>query len=82
MQKQEKLINVKLKAFYTPAGQPTCAIDWNKGKICIFLRTKNLGTQECCSATGLNIYREDTMQGRKMGYLVPCEGCLIHKSKK
>jgi len=60
-------------------GNPTCAIDFSTGDVCVFYRTMSFGCKETC------VFAEDTgrypeiLKRRKNdeGTLIPIENCPV-----
>lgn len=69
----------KVKRYRDKENNPTCAIDFQTGEICIFYRTQRFGCNETCvfAVDRGNYYQ--TMQRRKKGEgtLIPLKQCPI-----
>ena len=77
-----KTKTIQIPVYETPKGKPTCSSDWAQNKTCLFLRTCKFGTVELCALSGEKLERAHGVNGvRGMGYLIPCESCILHNNK-
>ena len=76
-------VHLKVDAYFTPDGRPTCMLNMQKNQVCPYLRMSRMGTRFHC------IFDEDN--GRVFNYndddpreyLMPCSRCcIIHKQKE
>lgn len=75
-----KLVHImEITCYKDEDGNPTCAIDFNTGDVCVFYRTMSFGCKETC------VFADDTgrwpimMRRRKNGEgtLIPLDKCPI-----
>lgn len=67
---------VAFTIYKTPFGNPTCALDFESGEICEFLRTKWFGTVDVCACNPDESLHRDR---EGLGYTVPHADCPIWK---
>lgn len=74
---------LQVKAYVTPDGTPTCAIDFEKGDVCQFYRTTGFGCRETCVFAQSNGHCFQTLKRRNggEGFLVPLDCCPIWKTQ-
>jgi len=70
--RQKEVFKLKVHRYRTPEGQPTCAINFEKGDVCMFYRTQRFGTFEVCEFASKRIERPKD-------YLAPVDNCPIWK---
>ena len=71
----ESVFDLPVKTYFTPDGEPTCAIDFNSGQVCKFLILEKFGMAEVC-LFNLGVWL-DRRGDRKTGYLIPGDRCPI-----
>lgn len=76
-----KLKELKVRAFETPSGEPTCSLSIEES--CTFLGTTKLGLCAHCLFCGENLDRGYSSYGEwGTGYLIPSERCpLLEKNQ-
>lgn len=78
--REDSTMEMPVTRYRTPAGDPTCAFDFEAGEVCQFLRTQRMGVHETCifapehKGLGERIFRNGK-EGR--GYLVPGKWCPV-----
>jgi hypothetical protein len=70
----EEIYNMKVIRYRDPKGNPTCALYFKEGKICIFYGTYFFGHKEICWF-GRQIPLERGNNGQ--GFLIPIKECPI-----
>jgi hypothetical protein len=70
-----KTITLQVEQFKTPTGEPTCALNWAKGKVCPFVFSTRMGTVESCHFGG-EIHRKGGE-----GFMIPVENCKVWNDK-
>ena len=68
-------ITIEVEQYHTPEGLPTCAVDWEEGLVCQFLRVAGMcGKQEVCVLMNRDLRRSNG----GCGFLIPANGCPVH----
>jgi hypothetical protein len=73
MTKEEITKTVPIQTFFVNK-EPTCALNFEKGQFCIFLRTRKFGTLDVCA---LNTQNKPSLQRASNGFLVPDPMCCL-----
>lgn len=72
-------VTLEFTRYRTPKGKPTCAIDWDGGKICMFMGVSNFGCKVSCLVNpGASIENRKN----RLGYTVPHKDCVMWKGEK
>lgn len=66
--------SIEVKAYKDNKGNSCCAADFESGKVCIFYRTKNFGTNEMC---GFLDNEELNRRDNGNGTLISLKNCPI-----
>lgn len=69
------LKTISLNAYKTPEGSPTCAENFQTGRICKFLRFARFGTETLCEWTDNRIILGEN------GYTLPDKHCPLWSEK-
>lgn len=69
---------IKIEAFRTPSGRPTCAVDVPAGKVCRFLGTRRFGLVDFCML-GAQVDLDRGLEGE--GYTIPHDECEVWKDE-
>jgi hypothetical protein len=66
---------ITVERFRDAKGQPTCAANFDEGRVCRFYTTQHFGCNEGCMAAGnwSALQRRDNGKG----YLIPVEDCPV-----
>ena len=77
-------MNIKVDAYVDKDNLPTCAIDFNCGKVCKFYRTQRMGFNETCvfAESGGSYTEEMERRGEGTGTLIPVKKCPIWNVKE
>ena len=70
---------ITVTAYRTPEGKPTCAENFDEGRVCMMLRSTRWGLADVCA---LDVDRGRKANGLQRdnggnGYLIPCAGCPV-----
>ncbi len=78
--KREEPYNLEVTRYRDKEGNPTCAIDFGSGKVCIFYGTQKFGCSETCWFAD-RYRRWSPLQRRKggAGTLIPIANCPLWK---
>lgn len=70
---------LEVKAYTDDSGNPTCAMDFSVGKVCMFYSTQRLGCHETCMFAGDNGKYRKALRRRNdgNGTLIPLDTCPI-----
>ncbi len=71
-------MKIEIKEYRSPIGNPTCALNFNTGEVCVFHRTTRMGTTDICALSDGYLDRQGTGD---LGYLVPCKECIVWNVK-
>lgn len=76
--------NLQINRFYDKEGNPTCAINFPTGDVCIFYATQSYGCHETCWFADKNGKKFEPLRRRKNseGTLIPNKECPVWKDKK
>ena len=73
---------IKIQAYQTPDGKPTCSVDFLGGQFCQFIMKRRFGTEYVCGALSENL---DSYFDPSLGdytYLKPGKACPVWKDGK
>jgi hypothetical protein len=71
-------VTITFTRYRTPAGAPTCALDFETGAVCEFHRVRSFGTVDVCHYTGADVERAREPPGQqRTGYLIPDKSCPL-----
>jgi len=73
-----KTKTLEIPLYYTPEGQPTCAVDFQNGEVCKFYRYGSYGFKDVCSWTNEVLKRRHVEGHGNCGNLIPCKECILH----
>ncbi len=71
---------IKIQAYQTPDGKPTCSADFPSGQFCQFLMTRKFGMEHVCGVANERLERYfDANLGEhgEYTYLKPAKACPL-----
>jgi hypothetical protein len=75
---------LKVVRYRDPDGNPTCAMDFDKGLICQFYQTERFGVSETCVFAPLRGRYRDRLERRDegKGFLIPLKECPVWRAEE
>ena len=64
---------IEIERYRDPSGKPTCAVDFNGGKVCQFMALARMGTTELCALDFKLLHRRGD---DGLGFLIPGGHCV------
>ena len=72
-------VSIQITVYRTPDGRHTCSSGWNEGRICPFLMTRKMGTDDRCFWD----YDRPLLRDEDgFGWLIPGEKCPLKEVEK
>jgi len=71
----EETISILCTRYLTPDGEPTCAFDYHREKVCQFLRTSKFGLVDVCVFSPSSSSRK---KGKRPTWLFDSRGLLYN----
>lgn len=80
----EEASSIPIVRYRDKDGNPTCAVDFPAGKVCVFCATQKFGCSETCLFADKDGQRWAEMQRRDGGYgtLIPLQTCPIWQGQE
>lgn len=80
----EEYFSLVIKRYRDNDGNPTCAMSFDTGAVCVFLGTAKFGLCDVCTYqnhAGADLERRDLPEAHGVGSLIPTEQCPLWTAK-
>jgi hypothetical protein len=78
MSEFEDVVGIQVRRYRDAKGNPTCAVNFPAGKVCIFYMTQRFGCNETCFfANDAGKRREELKRRDGKGMLIPLRQCPV-----